>query len=407
MKTRPKLPQRITNSVMAYQWGVFDGISKRLNLAPSGAAEAEIWIGSHPKAPSRFNDGQTLLDYELASGEKLPFLLKMLAVNEALSIQAHPTKECARAGFASEEAAGVKITAESRNYRDCNAKPELIVALETGFEALCGFRDPQASAALLTELAGDAHNSVRQFADRIVTQGVEEVVRWALSADSAGVSETIEHLYVAALAAQKNFTADTPGLKRLCALIADLTEKYPGDPGILVAVLLNIVCLKHGEALWLPPGTPHAYLRGYGIEIMGPSDNVLRGGLTPKHIDTAELLQVLNFDPRSADPIAAVAAEAAAQRFNPDAAGEHSTPFELVRVLKNVELVTSGVSCILVVSGSFTVEITDAAGAHKTLQIKTGQTFALPEGAIKLTGSGEAFLASGALRGCDAPAAQI
>ena len=276
----------ITNTPREYAWGSHGAISALLGVEASGAPEAELWLGAHPGSPSRVvGSNDTLMD--VVDG-RLPFLLKVLAAGSPLSLQAHPTMAQAAEGFARENALGIPLDAPNRNYRDAFHKPELIYALSDEFDALCGFRSaadirnlldavaPEVSAPLLEQLAGD--ESLRGVFEWLITrgEGVDELVA------------AVSGLAVSGLGADS-----TPEL----ATVSLLAENYPGDPGIVISLMLNRVTLKKGEALYLPAGNIHAYLSGLGIELMASSDNVLRGGLTPKHIDVPELLSVLDFRP--------------------------------------------------------------------------------------------------------------
>ncbi|KUP98184.1 mannose-6-phosphate isomerase, class I [Thermobifida cellulosilytica] len=295
---------RLANHVRRYAWGSTTEIPRLLGREPDGQPQAELWLGAHPSAPSRI-DGSPVplgLDAAIAAdpvgalgagvaenfGARLPFLLKFLAVEQPLSLQAHPSKERARAGFAAEEAAGVPIDAPHRNYRDPNHKPELVMALDE-FEALCGFRDPAASAAALAGLTSPLARALR--AD-LAAADPSEALRSAMTrlltlppGDRAAlVTETTEEL-------ASGTASPCPHLRA----VLDLADRYPGDPGALAALLLNHVVLAPGEALFLPAGNVHAYLNGVAVEVMATSDNVLRAGLTTKHVDPEELLQVIDY----------------------------------------------------------------------------------------------------------------
>ena len=264
--------QRLDNRIMDYAWGSRTALAEMQGRAsPSAGPEAELWIGAHPSAPSRLAghslagaiaaDPERLLGDEVARRwGRLPFLLKVLAVDTPLSLQAHPSVDQARAGFLREETAGIARDAPHRTYRDDNPKPELLVAL-TPFTALCGFRDVGAAATF---------------------------ARWM---DEPGARPTVEEVLAASEGA--------PG----AALARRLAELYPGDAGAVCSTLMNLVELAPGEGIYLPAGVLHAYVRGVGVEIMASSDNVLRGGLTPKHVDVPELLRVLDLDAAGAPPI--------------------------------------------------------------------------------------------------------
>lgn len=272
---------------MGYAWGSRTAIAELQGREPSAEPEAELWLGAHPKAPSRLEDGTNLRDFLAqhpgalgAKDKELPFLLKVLAAEVPLSLQAHPSLEQARHGYMMEEALGVPIDAVDRNYRDPNPKPELVCAL-TRFEALSGFRDRDDGLAVLRafDVAIDADT----------TDWPAFLARTVRSWLQAPPTDAFDRLRAALPTARARYP-------REAHWTAQLLEQYPGDAGVLVALLLRHRTLEPGEALALEAGNLHAYLHGTAIEIMASSDNVLRGGLTPKHVDVDELLRVLRFD---------------------------------------------------------------------------------------------------------------
>ncbi|MFC4148210.1 mannose-6-phosphate isomerase, class I [Micromonospora mangrovi] len=285
----------LNGRIRDYAWGSRSAIAELQGRpVPSEGPEAELWLGAHPGAPATVDrDGTpvSLTDLLLAEpahwlgerlvgrfGTRLPFLLKVLAADAPLSLQAHPDAEQARAGHAADAERG-----DGRvNYVDPYHKPELLVALSP-FEALCGFRDPAESATAI-EAFGVPVLAPVVAALRTGPAGLREAVRLLLSwpeSERAGL--------VAAVLAAESAGSDAE-------LARALAVRYPADPGVLVALLLHHVRLAPGEAIWMPAGNLHAYLRGAGVEIMAASDNVLRGGLTPKRVDVAELLRVLRFE---------------------------------------------------------------------------------------------------------------
>jgi mannose-6-phosphate isomerase len=286
---------RVENTPRDYAWGSTTEIANLRGVAPSGKPEAELWLGTHPGSPTRVVDpgesegAQTLPEYLHNRGEQpLPYLLKILAAAHPLSIQAHPSPQQARDGFARENAAGIPVDAPHRNYRDDAHKPELIYALSENFEALCGVREIDATVAELEHLAAAnaqacaSTSALAAFTHELLSRGEEAIswaLNWALTADNA-----------AALVAEISIA----GALVKDELLVELAQDYPGDPGIVIALLLNRVRLTKGQALYLPTGNMHAYIRGLGIELMAASDNVLRGGLTSKHIDVPELLSVVS-----------------------------------------------------------------------------------------------------------------
>ena len=291
---------RLTPRIQPYAWGSTTAIPDLLGLAPSGAPQAELWLGAHPAAPALVNGDGTLADVVAAGpdralgpevarayGGRLPFLLKVLATAEPLSLQAHPSRAQAAKGFAREEAAGTPIDDPRRLYRDDNHKPELICAL-TPFSALCGFRDPRLSAALLEGLSVPALAPLLGMLSG-GAEGLRDAVRHLLGRPDTGL--------VAGVAAACARPDSDPRFAAERGWAVRLAEHYPGDPGVVVALLLNFVELAPDEAIELPAGNLHSYLEGVGVEIMSSSDNVLRGGLTPKHVDVDELLAVLDTTP--------------------------------------------------------------------------------------------------------------
>jgi mannose-6-phosphate isomerase len=299
----------LTNRIRDYAWGSRTAIAAiQGRTVPAPGPEAELWLGAHPQAPSEVGPDRVPLPAAISAdplgllgagvldefGPRLPYLLKVLAADEPLSIQAHPDAEQARSGFAAESS--LPAGDPARNYADPYHKPELLVALND-FDALCGFRDPALSADVLASFGVSALAPV-VTALRLPDPGealrtaVETLMAWP-AAERVGL--------VSAVAAAAPSTSDDEYADSH-ELAADLAGRYPGDLGALVALLLNRVRLRPGQAVFMPAGNLHAYLHGVGIEIMAASDNVLRGGLTPKRVDVAELLRVLRFEVL-ADPV--------------------------------------------------------------------------------------------------------
>ncbi|MFC0544242.1 mannose-6-phosphate isomerase, class I [Kutzneria chonburiensis] len=297
------------NAVRPYAWGSRTAIAELLGKpVPAPHPEAELWMGAHPGGPSHLvepdGDERSLLDVLAADpdgqlgpalaarwGGRLPFLLKVLAADEPLSLQAHPSAEQAAAGYAREEAAGIPRDAKNRNYPDPTAKPELICAL-TEFHALAGFASPERTVRLLRGLdaPGLAHYT-ELLAGQPDADGLRALFTTWITLPQQALSQLLPQLLDSCVRQVK----DRGEFDLECRTVLELGEAYPGDAGVLAAVLLNRIVLKPGEAIFLPAGNPHAYLRGTGIEILANSDNVLRCGLTPKHVDVPELLRVLDF----------------------------------------------------------------------------------------------------------------
>ncbi|MFC4327817.1 mannose-6-phosphate isomerase, class I [Streptomyces andamanensis] len=320
---------RLDNTVRPYAWGSTTAIPHLLGVEPSGEPQAEMWMGAHPGAPSRTGRGTLAAvidadpERELGAeavarfGPRLPFLLKLLAAGAPLSLQVHPDLDQAREGYADEERRGVPADAPQRNYKDANHKPELICAL-TEFDGLCGFRAPAEAAALLAALDVD---SLKPYVDLLRARPEEAALREVLTAIlTADPAETARTVGEAATACARLGGDHAP--------YAGIAHHYPGDPGVLAAMLLNHVRLQPGEALFLGAGIPHAYLNGLGVEIMANSDNVLRCGLTPKHVDVPELLRIVRFE--AADP-GVLRPEAA-----PDGEEVYETPIDEFRLSRYV-----------------------------------------------------------------------
>lgn len=280
----------IEGVIRRYDWGSRTAIPELLGVTPDGRPAAELWFGAHPGGPSPALDATLdglitadpigMLGASVVAhfGPKLPFLLKVLAAGRALSMQVHPNLAQARAGFAAEEAAGIARDAGGRNYVDDNHKPELLCAL-TPFEALCGFRPVAETVALLGEI------DVPELAFVADLLRGPDPLRAAFTA-------LLTHDAPATLADAVAARALEEGPLRPAYLAA---QDFPGDIGIALSLLLNYVRLDPGDAIYLGAGTVHAYLCGTGVEIMANSDNVLRCGLTPKHIDVPELLKITDF----------------------------------------------------------------------------------------------------------------
>ncbi len=278
--------------------------------APTFAPEAELWFGAHPQAPSsieidgepyrldaRINeDPQSQLGLELMRRyDRLPFLLKVLAVDQPLSIQVHPSQVQAQVGFQRERLRGISVADPKANYRDNWPKPELLCPL-TEFEVLCGFRPIGELIDLFETLGGDCFEGAQKTLESNPNQlGLRQVVANWLNASLS----TQASLFRAGMQACEAISGQPNSPQRDVALLLHLAALYPGDMGVFVALLLRHLMLAPGAGLFVPAGAVHAYLRGFAVEVMASSDNVLRGGLTPKHVDVDELLGVAKFESES------------------------------------------------------------------------------------------------------------
>ncbi|MGL6020648.1 MAG: mannose-6-phosphate isomerase, partial [Gibbsiella quercinecans] len=294
--------QKMINTVQNYAWGSRDALTNLYGIAnPDGKPMAELWMGAHPKSSSRVaGDSRSLRDIIDADQPRLlgaqvagrfgelPFLFKVLCADQPLSIQVHPSKAAAEVGFAKENAAGIPLDAAERNYKDPNHKPELVVAL-TPFLAINGFRELADIETLLRPLAG-AHHDIAAFLNQPDTAHLATLFASLLSMTGEQKTRALGVLK-AALNSQQGEPWDT---------IRFIAGFYPEDSGLFSPLLLNVVKLEPGEAMFLYAETPHAYLKGVALEVMANSDNVLRAGLTPKFIDIPELLANLQFRPQPA-----------------------------------------------------------------------------------------------------------
>jgi mannose-6-phosphate isomerase len=301
----------LRGALRTYAWGSHTAIAEFTGRhSPTPHPEAELWLGAHPGDPAWLEgDGaeRSLLDTITSDpegqlgaatrerfGDTLPFLAKVLAADEPLSLQAHPSATQAMEGFAREDQQGIPVSAPTRNYRDRSHKPELIVALGT-FEALAGFRPVARSVELLRALTvADLDPFVNLLTGQADADGLRALFTTWITAPQAALDVLVPAVLDGAVNYLRSGATEF-AIEAKTTL--QLGELYPGDAGVLASMLLNRITLKPGEGIYLPAGNLHAYLHGVGFEVMANSDNVLRGGLTPKHVDVPELLRVLDFTP--------------------------------------------------------------------------------------------------------------
>lgn len=374
---------RIANTPRDYAWGSTTAIAELLGREPSGRPEAEYWLGDHPGSPAVVVDrpavGRTLAEVTAYTpAGRLPFLMKVLAAAEPLSLQVHPTTAQAAAGFQRDNDAGLAIDDPRRSYRDDRHKPELIYALSDPFVALSGFR-PVAEAR--RELALIDEPCVAALVDRLTgDDALADVVAWML-ADGPEVAHLVEALTVAAEA------AGTPDPHGTWATVRRLTARYPGDPGVAISTLMNTVVLRPGEALYLPAGNLHSYQEGLGIEVMAASDNVVRGGLTPKHVDVAEVLAILDARPLPAPRLAPEVPQPGFQVFRPDVPDFALSVIEGEALVDGCLVGDDGPSILLCLGGQVSID-----GQATATQ---GDAFYLSSGPYELSGTGRVVVASG------------
>ncbi|GHV57445.1 mannose-6-phosphate isomerase, class I [Spirochaetia bacterium] len=302
---------KLKNQVKHYEWGSPKWIPQLLG-AENAAGEpwAELWMGVHPGGPSQalLNTGEIALGNLIAQnprlylGEKtlenfgsLPFLFKLLAAAKPLSIQAHPSREQACAGWQRENEQGPAMDSPNRNYRDDNHKPEIICALSP-FTAMCGFREPAEIALLLEHFFGALMDgkALRGLKTALAEPGADKALKSFLKTLFSLSAEARQELTGYIRGKNTDFSGEFGEEWKNVVRFAEL---YPGDPGIIAPLYLNLLKLESGDAVYLSAGVLHAYIDGFGVELMANSDNVLRGGLTPKHVDVDELMGVLDFSP--------------------------------------------------------------------------------------------------------------
>ncbi|KRD47283.1 mannose-6-phosphate isomerase [Oerskovia sp. Root918] len=301
----------LTPTLQSYDWGSRSALHSLLGLEQDGGPLAEMWMGAHPKGPSSASAdggpsasladliradpvamlGQRVLD---EYGPRLPYLLKVLAADRALSLQVHPQPHRARAGFNRENRAGIPRGSAERSFHDDQHKPEMVVAISR-FEGLSGFRRPARVLELLDGLRGDLVARMRAaLAARPSAAGLQEAFTLALHARTLPDVAADLAVTVADVAARLGAGTTSP---RADATVVSLAEQHPGDPGAIVSMMLNRVTLEPGESMFVPAGHVHAYLSGCAVEVMSSSDNVLRAGLTTKRVDVEALLACVAYAP--------------------------------------------------------------------------------------------------------------
>ncbi|MFS1873857.1 mannose-6-phosphate isomerase, class I [Enterovibrio norvegicus] len=361
----------LTNVIQDYAWGSHTALGELFDMPnPDNKPQAEIWMGAHPNGCSKIdvNGEQTLLS-DFISGDmakmigqqtqetfgELPYLFKVLCAANALSVQVHPSKAQAEAGYAKEEAAGIPLSASFRNYKDPNHKPELVYAL-TPYTAMNGFRDYSDILAFFHELNIDVLSALVANLDANQNeQGLSAFFEALLSLEGEQKDTAVAELLAFATENQSD---------ELFALLLTLSEQYPGDIGLFSPLILNTLTLVPGEAMFLDACTPHAYIKGTGLEIMANSDNVLRAGLTPKHMDVQELTACTRCVPMAKDVI----------RLAPEKVGnaEHypipvpDFKFSVYNTTAKEPLQTNSAEILLAVDATLTVE--DAEGNSVTLE---------------------------------------
>ena len=392
----------LQNAIMNYAWGSRTAIAALQGReAPAENPEAELWMGAHPKAPSAIkmrDQWVSLADLIAAHPEailgpaaarrfegRLPFLFKILAADAPLSIQAHPDEDQARLGFARENREGVPLDAPDRNYRDRSHKPEILCAL-TPFWGLNGFQPPAAIASNLQEYAPQTLATIRRRLN-------EPDVEHALEAFFSTLLDLPDKLKQDAIV-ETTAVARTKGTHSAAAdWVLRLEKAYPGDIGVLAPLFLNLVCLSPGQAMFLAAGQLHAYLEGVGIELMANSDNVLRGGLTPKHIDVPELMRVLRLNAAAPRIILPQAADKTVSLYAVDVAEFALAQIELAGEQVFFSSAKRGMEILLTVEGAVSIY---PGGVKTKFALRKGASVMVPAclAGYSIRGEGKVFRAS-------------
>jgi len=390
--------QKMFNSLQNYAWGSKTALTKLYGIAnPADAPMAELWMGAHPKSPSLIEvkgerrslrevidaAPEATLGYAVAKrfGE-LPFLFKVLCADQPLSIQVHPSKRAAEEGFARENAAGIPLNAAERNYKDANHKPELVYAL-TPFQAMNGFRELSEIVSLLQPVAG-AHPQIAHFLQHPDSKNLATLFTSLLSLQGEEKSLALDVLK-ATLNAREGQPWET---------IKAIAQDYPEDSGLFSPLLLNVITLQPGEAMFLYAETPHAYLNGVALEVMANSDNVLRAGLTPKYIDIPELLANVKFEPKPASQLLTQPQQQDRALYFPIPVEDFA--FAIHSVNNEPQALSQESAAILFcIEGEATLALD-----QQQLVLKPGESCFIPasDGTLKATGSGRLARVFNALR---------
>jgi len=367
------------NIIQDYIWGSRTSISELLGIDnPDNKHQAEIWMGDHPNGCSKIKvKGETQLLSDFINQDKtailtakteaqygeLPYLFKVLAAGEALSVQVHPSKEQAVAGFAKEEAAGIPRNAANRNYKDPNHKPELVYAL-TPYQAMNGFREFAQTIALFQKINVTViADLVNAFAAAPTSKGLETFFSAILSLQGEVKETAVNALIEYANAHQED---------ELFATILELAEQHPGDIGLFTPLMLNVITLQPGEAMFLYACTPHAYLKGTGLEIMANSDNVLRAGLTPKYMDVAELVSCTKFEAIPFDELQFTSKEKNGGDYY--AIPVDDFKFAIFKTIDNLTLHTQSAEILLALDS----DVTLSSQSGETITITKGESVFIP-----------------------------
>lgn len=382
------------NVIQNYAWGSTTAIESLFEIENKNREpQAEIWMGAHLNGCSQIDVAGTPTpisdfiesDKKAILGEataehfsELPYLFKVLAAEKALSIQVHPSKQQAEAGFANEQATNVPLNATHRNFKDPNHKPELVYAL-TPYQAMNGFRSFEQILTYFHAMDIPALASLTDaFQHEQNEQGLGVFFEAMLSLQDQQKKDAIIALLNYAQAHKQ---------EQVFALISALNEQYPGDIGLFSPLMLNVVTLNPGQAMFLHAGTPHAYIKGTGLEIMANSDNVLRAGLTPKHIDIKELVSCVVFKPMDLNTLLITPSEEAGSQHFPIPVADFK--FNIYRNQLDLGVTTNSAEILLAIDAPLHVSHQNG----ETVTLKKGESVFIPHYASKYQLSSQGLVA--------------
>ncbi|MGD8149907.1 mannose-6-phosphate isomerase, class I [Ornithinimicrobium sp. Y1694] len=398
----------LKTEVKGYAWGDRARLHAFADLPGAGSPAAELWVGTHPDGASQLPDGRSLREEV-----ELPYLLKLLAAAEPLSLQVHPDRDQARRGFAREEADGPAREAPDRNFKDDRHKPELFVALDDSL-LLAGFRPVPEAVALLEDIGGPTASRMASALTSGGAPALAELFGQLLQGRPEGAEDLAVRLTERAAAGgsamagsgQPGAASDPARASSWAASVevaADLYRRYPDDQSWLISLLLNLVALRPGEAIFVEAGVLHAHLRGFGIEIMAASDNVLRAGMTGKHMDRDLVRECTVVRPALPELVSMAQVsrgvrlvECGAEEFAllvVDAPADHEVGHEdeVGDTAYGIEVPAAGPRLVLTIEGEVTVH---AGGQDQVLPRGRAVYVPASEGELRLTGPGQAVVAA-------------
>ena len=364
-----------------YEWGTPNAMSTLQGVAPTHQPEAELWFGSHPMSQCRVDDGARNPDFSCwleKTGHQFPLLVKFLAASKPLSIQVHPTADQAAAGFARENAEGVVLDAPNRMFKDRHPKPELLIALSDTFDVLWGLMPSELRAKRLERFAATG------LANRTV-QGLGALTNDnALATAISGGDRVREWAEDLAVWSSGDGSADSREGRPEREIFQRVAQAFPGDHGIVAAFLMHALRITRGDALFVSPGQIHAYVGGFGLEVMLPSDNVVRGGLTSKHQDPELFLETATAPATETPPLVSPVTGGGLAVYESAA-----MPFRVSRISADVQISDLSTAVILGETGRFSF-----SGAGASQEIERGDVFFVAgEGeSLDIRGEGAAWL---------------